>query len=272
MSSLQLSLFVASMLSLAVGCVGRWGQRSPAITAGAGQLGVAQMPKPFGRTGPDGRGRVVTDTFEIRRPVVPAPKELFFAGKEHNGPYSENAYAVSLDGQFRVRQLTRDEWGQAAPIEKAGERLSAVEEVPGKDGEHRMRVSPSLVYRGKEFARTGKSWTATGGLASPDGRWLAVFSHTSGEGSNFSFIPFIGGGGRGKGEMYIDVYDTATGDKLMSAHAPHDGAQYPDVAFSQAFWVESRYLIVQTDILVPGRAYFLGLLENERAQPPVLSQ
>ena len=64
--------------------------------------------------------------------------------------------------------------------------------------------------------------------------------------------------------MFVDVYDTSTGEKVMAGRAPHSGGGSPQVLFENAFWIEDRYLVVPLDTDrfsgTEGETLFLGVL------------
>jgi hypothetical protein len=75
---------------------------------------------------------------------------------------------------------------------------------------------------------------------------LAVFSHTSEK--NTAVAGPLGGGGPGKGDMFVDVYEVNSGKQILSAHAPHRGGDQPSLYFDTALWVNNSYLVVPLDV------------------------
>lgn len=239
------------------------GKRDAVVTEGEGRLGIARLPEPFVIAGSRGAATVITAGFEIRILSDADPGELLLAGRDYDKAYSDNIYAVSLDGKFRVRQVTRQDWERAGTPKPGGEHVSAIEADPERPNTFVVSKKPAINYRGKSFARTGAAWTSNGALASPDGKWIAVFSHTTERETTGGALPGLGQGGKGEGEMFVDVYDTSSGKKVMAGHAPHSGGQYPDYDFDEAVWVENRCIIVPLSYLARGSAYFLGVLPVE---------
>lgn len=235
------------------------GKRDAAVTQGEDRLGIARLPEPFVIAESRGSAKVITGGFEIRILSDADPGELLLAGRDYDKAYSDNTYAVSLDGQFKVRQVTRQDWGRAKTPKPEGEHVSAVEADPERPNTSVVSKKPAITYRGRSFARTGAAWTSNGALASPDGKWIAVFSHTTEKETTGGALPGLGQGGRGEGEMFVDVYDTSSGERVMAGHAPHSGGQYPDYDFYKAVWVENRYLIVPLSYFARGSAYFIGI-------------
>ena len=201
------------------------------------QRAVIDFPKPFERDDPAiGKHIVISDDYEIRRLSDSGNKELLFAMDDY-GKLSDNLFGVTLDGQFKVRAARADEWSRA-------------ERLPTKRFDaraHETKVSgDSVQYRDRLFKKSGQSFETIVALASPNGRWLAVFSHTSEK--DLPSYGVMGGGGRGKGEMFVDVYDASSGHKIFSAHAPHRGGDQPSRYFDATLWVNNDYLVVPLDV------------------------
>lgn len=200
---------------------------------------VVDFPEGFLRNDPTlRRRRVVTSLdYEIRQASNSQGNELFFGMKDYDDSYSDNFFGIRLDAGFKVRSVNADEWNRA-------------ERLPTKRFDafaHETKVSgDSVQYRDRLFKKSGQSFETIAALASPSGRWLAVFSHTSEK--DLPSYGVMGGGGRGKGEMFVDVYDATTGEKILSSHAPHRGADQPSRFFDATVWVKNDYLVVPLDV------------------------
>ena len=205
---------------------------------------------------------LIYDNYEIRTLSNAPQGELLFAmigpGDEPGDEPSNNFFAVSLDGQFKVRNSSVEEWDKAdRPPNVKYDVFSVKAKVKGDEVE----------FGGKSYKKSGRSWETIAALPSPDLRRLAVFSHTSGK--DQPSFGFLGGGGRGEGEMFIDVFDVSSGEKLLSGHFPHRGGAEPHEFFDTTVWVGNHYLIVPLPnyIDAAGRNYaercFLGILPNE---------
>lgn len=254
---MQALIAVLSLLALAsvLKCAGS----PPTVTQGHERLGVVRFPERFVRTGSGGGKVVITDIgYEVRKLTDANGARLLFGMKSfdmetRSSVYSDNFYAVSLDGQFKVTPITARDWDRA-------ERASTPR--PGQQRDAGSQTEDEIEYRGKNFKRTGRSWGLPASLPSPQGKWLAVFSHTSAGEPRPG--PVTGGRGYGKGEMFVDVYDTSTGEKVIAGRAPHSGGGYPQVLFENALWIEDRYLVVPLDtprtLGTEGDACFLGIL------------
>lgn len=228
------------------------------VTKGQDKLGVVNFPDWFvsKKTTPRGGSIIIaTDRYEVRRAIGSFPDELLFEAVDNDKESSVNYFAASLDGEFKVRSVTTAEWTRAEP-------LSSTRYDPFSN--ETKATAAGAQYRGKTYAKTGQSWENITALPSPGGRWIVVFSHTS-EKDNPSY-GVMGGGGRGKGEMFIDVYDTSSGEKIFSGHAAHVGGSEPSQHFHNTLWVGDRFLIVPLDTQVTGPeggtggSCFLGIM------------
>lgn len=228
-------------------------EQSPVVSLGQDKFGVVEFPLPFMRQDKDSKVMITRGAYEVRQLPDSPHNELLIAAQDYDDAYSENIYAVSLDGRFQVRAVTEQEWNQAKrlPSSRRGE-LSFGLIAPTEVG---------IKYRDRVYPHTGKTWTQTEAFPSPSGKWLAVFGDSSEE-SKTPGIPGFSGGGRTKGEMFVDVYDTSTGEKIMAGRASHSGGHHPSFLFNNSLWAGNRYLIVPLD-LGPGEAFFVGILSDK---------
>jgi hypothetical protein len=232
--------------------------QSPGGARGDDRLGVVRFPERFTKRGAGGGQRIITEVgYEVRTAPGPGGGNLLFGKKtfdleSRSVVYSDNFYAVSLDGRFRVTPAAAPDWERAARPDPA-QRPKAIEAVSAS--------ADRLEHRGARFPKTGKTWGRPAALPSPGGRWVAVFSHTS-KGDEPRPGPVVpGGSGYGKGEMFVDVYDAATGQKLLAGSAPHTGGGSPQILFESALWIGDRYLVVPLDNSgSEGETLFLGLM------------
>jgi hypothetical protein len=198
---------------------------------------VIEFPKPFVRgDSSNEKTIIISDDYEIRKLSNASRNELLFTVKDYDGTYSADVFGVDLDGKYNVRPVSLEEWGQGQRL--SNKRYDVYAHETSVNGD-------AVAYRGKMFKRTGKSWESTAALPSPDGKWLAVFSHTSEK--DLPSYGVMGGGGRGKGEMFVDVYNASSAKRVFSAHVPHRGGDQPSRFFNSARWVGNSYLTVPID-------------------------
>jgi hypothetical protein len=238
------------VLLLATQC----GMKKDPTTAMGASMTVIHFPQPWSKAGPNGERIILTppQTFVIRRTSNSSGGELLFAVQDSSGSLSQNFYAVSLDGKFSVRPITVQAWGQAEMVSMtAGERLS-------RDA---TTVTADLAnYNGKAFARTGSFWSEPIALTSSRREWLAVFSYASKErvekNAGTDISKFIGGGEPASGDLFVDIYNTFSGEKVLNGSAPFAGVG-PSLLFSQASWTEGGFFVMPLDSL--SQTCFLGI-------------
>ncbi len=240
------------LISVTFGCLRVPADQKPSSKS----LGVIQFPDFWVRQEPDGRQRVVNDS--VHYVVRKKAGELIFAVKQgFDGSlfgkdvtdfpvkvppydyYADNYFAVSVDGQFRVRNGSAAEWAEATKPVHSYRFIQT--------WENRQFTERGITYNGKLFAKTGDSWGNEGSLVSPNSRWIVVFSFTSTDKPHRSLLPILGGGnGPSHGQFFIDVYDITSGDKVIahSARFGEEGGIDPSLLFGGSVWIESQYLIV----------------------------
>jgi len=235
--------------------------KPPTVVKGEGRLGLVQFPDYFTRTGSDGKKYIVTTReYEVRQSSGPTGAMLLFGVKNYDDAYADNFNAVSLDGKFTVRPATKPEWEQAQRLIHTRQEDSLRDITITEEG---------VLYRGRKYAQRSQVVAQTVALPSRGGKWLAVFSDTSKD-SKRPGIPGFSGGGRTAGELFVDVYDTSSGEKILAGSAPHRGGSEPNALFSHALWIEDRYLILPLDARAwsgglsgePGESCFLGILPD----------
>jgi hypothetical protein len=152
--------------------------------------------------------------------------------------YSDNHFAVSLDGKFRIRNASESEWASAVkPVHSY--RFIYSDENP-------LVSDRGVTYKDRLYRKTGDSWGTKAALVSPGARWIAVFSFTSPDKPRPALIPGFGGNGPGHGDLFIDVYDIASGEKVRGRRAwfgDDGGGVSPSLLIGMAVWIEDRYLI-----------------------------
>jgi hypothetical protein len=208
--------------------------RLPVATVG--NIHVVLFPEYWMR---NERGRkdvsLSAQAYEVRSLANSKQHELFFgalsyqdwrAESQHEKWYGRNFYAVSFEKTVAVRSLARTEWKQARRISH-----QAVEVFPDSTDE------PATVkYHGKEYAKSAENWGKT--LVSPNAHWIAVYSY-SGQKTPANFL--MSGLPR-QGDVYWDVYDTRTGEKVLAWTAKI--VKSPGLLAEAAVWVDDKYLVM----------------------------
>ena len=254
MRKLALCLFSLTILSgLLVNC-------SSTTTAEPqlnGPVGLVRFPEPWLKVIGD-RQTVVNDN--VGYVVRKSPRgELLFAikqgftgelyGKEVTdfpvkSPdydyYSDNHFAVSLDGGFHVRAADQAEWDAASKPLHSYHFITASGAADG------------VQYKGRLYRKSGDSWGHQSALVSPRETWIAVFSYSSRDKPDRGMLPGFPAGGDepGRGEVFLDVYNVSSGEKVISARAPFGrkpGGFVPSMLFGASVWIEDRYLIMPLD-------------------------
>lgn len=267
------ALLVAALLTLyALYGSSPWPADPPRVAEGGRRLGVVRFT-PLGLTAEYGEGRrAVCQNFEVRVLEEGGEKSALIRGTLFLRPpefarqpdggvvmsrpaelaYSDDTYAVSLDGAFRARKVDAAAWERARPLKP--------EESETEFGAGASR-SVSY-YEGDTLprgARTGGGLPLTrlalggaepeGWLLAEGGRYVAGFSHTSRR-RRFkrpSLMPFLGEDDRvADGTMYVDIFDGVTGERLARATKGHKGS-YDMAVFRRAVWFDRRYFLMPLD-------------------------
>jgi hypothetical protein len=143
--------------------------------------------------------------------------------------YGPIAFAVNFSPEAKARAATQEEWDNASRLQTKP-RLAFSNGKNDETGE--------IEYRLRRYRKTGKYWGH--GLLSPSGRWLAVFSYT-GVKPPPSFFHFLGGGSPPDGDVFWQVYDTVTGNKVFEWEAKN--VKSPASRNTPAAWIEDRYFL-----------------------------
>jgi hypothetical protein len=228
-------------------------------TGARARVGEIRLPEKWLEADPARKGHKAPDDFsmpldptqlEVRKgPDAPAG-EVLFGALEYQSDYefeyqtdlprpnySKNFFAVDFTKAFGVRAATPEQWERAARVSTKARLLVGL-----SDSRHMTEQGHStrreIEYLGRRFASTGQYWRST--TLSPSGRWLAVFSYT-GRIPARSFFDFLGGGGPRRGDVFWDIYDTVTGEKVLAWQA--HGVGGPMWWDSTALWVGDKYFI-----------------------------
>lgn len=170
--------------------------------------------------------------------------------------YSDNQFAVSVDGSYRVRKASTEEWNTATKVVHSYHVINRFEKSQTAEG---------VQYKGRLYRKSGDSWGNTVALVSPRDTWIAVFSYSSKDKPDRGWLPgFPGSDEPGRGEVFVDVYNLSSGAKAISARSPYGskpGGFAPSMLFSGSLWIEDRYLIMPLDWILD--SCFLGVLPEK---------
>ena len=256
-------------LALAVQCGG-----SDALAAGQRRVEVVSFPDDWAWI--DSKGREVIPLPIIykvwRLPGAGGDELLFGAARrgdeglkvgyggqmltpEWSGPvpsapgkdYALNFFAVSLGGgRTRVRKVSEPERLRAEPVLNGYHYISDYEQKIDIFDE--KNPPPGVSYAGKLFAKSGRTWGDPVGVLSPGGRWLAVLSYTSPEKRRKFRSVLEEGGEPERGDLHVDVYDAATGERVLAGKHAYRGD--PSSILGNSVWVEDRYFVMPLDLFL----------------------
>ncbi len=145
--------------------------------------------------------------------------------------YGKNIFAVNFSTDPRARVATQQEW-------ESGSRIRTKPRTIGSNSPD--YASGEIEYRKKKYSKPGKYWGS--GMLSPSGKWLAAFSY-SGEKKTSLF--FMDGGSILTGDAFLQIYDTATGQKVFEWEAKN--VKHPTHFNSPVVWLEDRYFLFPED-------------------------
>ncbi len=151
--------------------------------------------------------------------------------------YSLSKYAVDLPSG-RVRKARGDEWDHADPY--------LIFRDPATS--RRLENYDVLVYQGKKFPKSGLTWPEAlpshYSLLSPDGSSLAVQSW---DGWFSCGGDDIWGSCRGDGYYYVDIYNIASGRRLLALKGEVHGSEAPYEPYRVSSWISNRYYVLPLD-------------------------
>ncbi len=148
--------------------------------------------------------------------------------------YARNFYAVRLSDPVVISDLTRAEWNRGKVIS-----TQATQVFRGDDAK-----STLFEYRGHKYAKSSEHWGTV--TVSPGGRWVAIYSYS---GENAPVFLWSGGLPR-EGDIFWDVYDSNSGEKVLSWTAKSVGN--PGLLGQGTIWVQDRYLVMPFDSIMKG--------------------
>jgi len=255
-----IALILAAELatSFFIGCTGTPALTQPEIT---GPIRVVEFPEPWVKW-KNGAWVGVNDSVQyvIRKSqdstLLFAVKQGFdgsLFGKEVDDfpikmpkydYYSDTYFAVNIDGQTQIKKVTEAEWNAGQKMLHSYYFIANYDpQLPPKDGE---QVTPEGVkYNGRLYRKAGETWGSEVALVSPRKTRIAIFSYTSRAKISKSLIG-LQNTEPGSGEVFLDVYDLSSGEKVGAARAPFgkpDGFA-PSLLFTSSFWLEDRYIVM----------------------------
>ncbi|MGD0132670.1 MAG: hypothetical protein ABSE57_11515 [Bryobacteraceae bacterium] len=157
----------------------------------------------------------------------------------NKGPYNytKNAYALDLsDPKCIPRPASENEWQSGTVV--PDNRLTDFSRNFAKIAVRLTNGTP-LRFRGFQFDKTGKVWEGEVARLSPDQSWIALLSSSGKIAKRDGFTGFEG---RDKGELFVDVYNAYTGEKLLTIVGTY--LNIDPQALNQALWVTERYFIL----------------------------
>jgi len=216
------------------GCLSSEG-RLPAATKGT--IKVVVFPGYWQKRGVGKEDSVLmAEWYEIRSAPVDPEGEFLFRAMDYRNErretqddesYAANLFGVRWNGAVQTRKATDVEWKQAKLISTYPEHIFVADS------------RNSLEYQGQTYLKPSSYWGAV--FVSPGKRWIAVYSY-SGERTPATFL---GGGVPGEGDVYWDVYDTASGEKVLSWSAKF--VRNPALLGRSAVWIRDDYLVMPFD-------------------------
>ena len=156
--------------------------------------------------------------------------------------YTLNKFWVDLTGNQRARLATEQEWNSATIAPASGELF----DVRGSDPRH----GDNYLFGRNSFAKSGPRWPALGDQVriSDDGKWIAVQSW---KGNSYQDAPdlMLQVSLDGSERFFVDIYDVASGKKLISLDGIDRDFSAGDAPLHATFWLDSRYFILPLGIL-----------------------
>ena len=212
----------------------------------SGSLSTATLHFPQRWYDKDKEPLFTVEKIEVRK-LSSASGEFLFAaltngddGYEHEWnerarkpDYSVNSFAVDFTSnprKPRVREATNYEWESAT-------RIVTNKRYLHWNGSHE---TGEVEYRGRKYQKGGKYWG--GAYLSPSGKWAATFSYTGERKQDF----FMDGGSVRSGDIFWQVYDTTTGEKVFEWQAKD--VETPTDRSGPIVWLEERYFLFPGDL------------------------
>lgn len=222
---------IAAVPLLAAGCTSGPHARVVDSEAYFGAIGIVRFPRAWTH-GATNRRIVAPGGYVLR---AASPDVVLFRREGRGQGMSDNIFAVGTEARFPVRPASQDEWNRAGPLPPFRQEVPSVIGPP--------ESATMVEYAGGRFPRRGEYWGVV--LPSPDGRWLSVVSF-NGRIETPWYQPcfFFGCPDKPtKGDLFVDVFDVASGTAVQSVRAHYSGMTAA-VIYGEAFWAEGGRLFV----------------------------
>ena len=204
-------------------------------TATIGKIRLLVWPD-YWKSSKKGEENVVhfADWLEVRSRRASLDEEWLFGALNYYDPryksdpdwFARNFYAVQLNEPSNVTDLSPAEWNRARVIS-----TQATEVFWGDD-----KKPAKFEYHGYKYDKASEHWGTV--TVSPGGRWVLIHSYS---GKNTE--PFLWGGGLPReGDVFWDVYDSATGQRVLSWTARY--VANPGLSGHGVAWIADRYVVM----------------------------
>jgi hypothetical protein len=202
-----------------------------------GQIALVRFPDPW----LENDQKILPDVFwyEIRQ--MPDSGKFLFAAMSGTGYwgeiyrkeqkddwYSANIYEVAPLDSSVIREATLREWNLAKKVSRRPEKLfpRLQEDMKQKD----------YTYKGRKYPKRGQYWGTV--ILSHRSKFIAIYSYS---GEKTPVILFSGGEPR-TGDIFWDVYNTATGEKVLAWKA--SSVRNPSMLSEGSVWIEEDFLVM----------------------------
>jgi hypothetical protein len=231
-----------AILSAAVAC-------HPSARAAAGQPYVVDFSGGWTHAGANGDKAILSIPADfIVRPLrnVAAGQEWLVRLKASPAPLSDECFAVRGGAAPAARRVAVSEW-EKAPLTDHTITVAAPAAAAGVQ---------AILYQGRQYRMSGQTFGKA--LLSRSQRWLAIVSDTpvGGAGARSNPLAPLAGGEPSNGQLFLDVYDTKTGQRKAGATSPFSGFS-PRILFGQAFWVDDGAFLMPLNLLA-NRCFFFA--------------
>lgn len=152
--------------------------------------------------------------------------------------YSDNRFAVNVDGPLQIKPVTDEEWNTGTNLLQSYYFINNWDPQPTTEG---------VRYNGRIYRKSGETWGNELALVSPRKTRIAVFSYTSREKVSDGIFPGLKNTEPGSGEVFLDVYDISSGERVASVRSPYGrkpGGFAPSMIFGASVWIEDRYIVM----------------------------